>query len=403
MRNVLNAVNKPFTNRPWYLAIGTLTILIGMKCIAFAGSSFGTSPADPVFPLVCTEPLMRGLPDFSKPPKGTAKYRFGGTCISPSGRVGQQLVYRLEGSWTPAETDPQKPNASESVEFTGYEPFLPERAPGGRIYMYWTARCNKDPWLEPYANCQRLGAYIPDDLGVNVPDLQATSFPRTLNAITPGDRSRLLAEYLRINPPAFGKLLPPLKDQSAARVEPSKKEPAPAAVSKFPSSAALVAPLKITKPPSGARIMQGQLVVQIDPSGLAGNPVTDLEFTWLDTPPNQTRFINPFTVDTKKLVQGYLVDQAVTRGHTGRWEIRARVSGKKPPGPWSPPTPFILALTPQDQTQSKDQSVPGSAFIQKPPPTAPAQSFRGGSGLFRSRGIEETETEAPAPEAEKKP
>jgi hypothetical protein len=252
---------------------------------------------------------------------------------------------------------------------------------------------------------------IPDDLGVTVPDLQATSFPRTRDAISKGDRRRLMAEYLQVNPPAFAKLLPPIKDLSTARMEPpKKKEPASGVVSKPLSSTALVAPPKIKKPASGARVMQGQLVVQVDPSGVGGSSVMELEFSWLDTPPDRTRYVNKFAVDTGKLVQGYLVDQAVTRAQTGRWEVRARVSGKTPPGPWSPPAPFLLALTAQEKTQSNTQSAPSSSFIQKPQEgvqpgtqTTPAQSFRGGTGLFRSRGIEEKEAEAPPPNAGKKP
>lgn len=53
-------------------------------------------------------------------------------------------------------------------------------------------------------------------------------------------------------------------------------------------------------------------------------PVWELEFTWLDTPAGQPRFVNTLpAIDTAKLVQGQLIDPKVTRLNDGRWEVRA--------------------------------------------------------------------------------
>lgn len=58
------------------------------------------------------------------------------------------------------------------------------------------------------------------------------------------------------------------------------------------------------------------------PPGL--KPVWELEFTWLDTPAGQPRFVNTLpAIDTAKLVQGQLIDPKVTRLNDGRWEVRA--------------------------------------------------------------------------------
>ena len=185
----------------------------------------GTGPAQsssPI-PVTCERPLLNGLPQFLTSPKGQAKYRFQGNCVSPA-KPGAVMTVRWEGSWTPSETKTDRPNASETLEITGYEPFLPDRAPGGRIYMFFTARCTKDPWLQaqstgkrssgqisgtmlrlPNTNadsvtCTPFGGYVPDDLRQAIPNIDKQSFPRTGSIISPADKQRLSAEYERVNP-----------------------------------------------------------------------------------------------------------------------------------------------------------------------------------------------------------
>ena len=107
-------------------------------------------------------------------------------------------MVRWEGSWTPSERKQDRPNASETLEIIGFEPFLPDRSPGGKIFMYWTARCTRDPWLQSGA-CNPFGAYVPDDLRQAFTDIDKQSFPRTATIISAADKQRLYAEYQRAN------------------------------------------------------------------------------------------------------------------------------------------------------------------------------------------------------------
>ncbi|MGH7256744.1 MAG: hypothetical protein ACREIM_00070 [Nitrospiraceae bacterium] len=189
----------------------------------------GTGPVSQPVPVICVPPLLNGLPQFLSWPKGSAKYRFQGTCSSPA-KPGAVMTVRWEGSWTPSETKQDRPNASESLEITGFEPFLPDRAPGGKIFMYWTARCRKDPWLQAPSTgkpgsgqisaaaslqqtnrlliddnrtCAPFGAYVPDDLRQALPDIDKHKFPRTGTILSAADRQRLIADYERVNPSYF--------------------------------------------------------------------------------------------------------------------------------------------------------------------------------------------------------
>ncbi len=384
---------------------GICAVLTLGVCVAFwEYEPFST--AEPT-PLTCTPPVPSGSPQFLRTPKGSAKYPFGGNCTHRD-HPGTSLKYRWEGSWTPAETDPNKPNASESIEITGYEPFIPGRAPGGKIYVFWTARCNYDPWLRPETSggCRRMGEFIPPDLREQVTDLTHEGFPRTKDLIPPQERQRLAKEYLRMNPPVASKFNP--------------------AATSFSSPHEM---FTITKPSNGERVLQGQLVITAQAPKIGATPVTELEFRWLDAAPNQP-YVNTFVVDTPKLLQGYPVPQPVTRGNTGRWEIRARATGKAVPGPWSLPLPFQLVLTQPTQSQKQVSPVPqttplpssavqaaphGSAVpMVRPPAVAPPPSQGSGSfsGMIRMRGVEGTadqgsvendQTPKPLPNTEKKP
>ncbi|MDF0644433.1 MAG: hypothetical protein P0111_10405 [Nitrospira sp.] len=312
----------------------------------------------------------------------------------------------MEGSWSPSEKDPNKPNASEAIEITGFEPFIPIREPGGSIFMYWMARCKQDPWLQPEgANCRISGTFIPDDLREAVPDLLSLNFPKTENMIAPADRQRLSSQYLRLNSPVAGtKRIPGVMGKTKDM-------------------------FTITNPRWNAVVQQGQLFIKADLPEIGATQVTQLELQWLDAPPDKP-YLNPFIVDTTQLLQGYQVDPRVTRGHEGRWEVRARSSGKAVPGPWSFPVQFRLFLT--QPTQSKRQSspvqqtapLPSSSVMQPsavpqatplPPPSvmqapapssAPTQMRRSpfmSRGVDKKGGTERNQTvDAPA-ETEKKP
>ena len=86
----------------------------------------------------------------------------------------------------------------------------------------------------------------------------------------------------------------------------------------------------IVTPGKGDRVQQGRLVVMALQPKVGMTPVTELQFKWVDAPKSQPPYINTFAVDTQKLLKGYPIDQQVTRGHAGRWEVRARISGKAP-------------------------------------------------------------------------
>lgn len=185
-----------FSSKTARLLICVLTW--GQECY-LSEEVIGTGEPVSPFLVTCEKPLMTGLPQFLTWPIGQARYRFQENCFSPA-RPGSVMTVRWEGSWNPSETKADRPNASETVEITGFDPFLPGRAPGGgKIYMHWTARCTSDPWLQS-GGCTPWGAYVPDDLRQAMPDIDKQSFPRTGSVISPEDKRRLYAEYRRANP-----------------------------------------------------------------------------------------------------------------------------------------------------------------------------------------------------------
>lgn len=225
---------------------------------------------------------------------------------------------------------------------------------------------------------------------------------------------------------AVGLICGPLPTKLSApptKVNPLATAPATAATKANPLVKAPVPSddmFTITKPTWNDRVQQGNLIVAAKQPKVGMTPVTQLEFKWLDAPKTQP-YVNAFSVDTAKLLQGYPIDQQVTRGHAGRWEVRARTSGKAVPGPWSFPVQFHLFLTQPTQSQKQSSPVPQSAplpsssAVQPPsqessaatqmirPPTTPSQGSSGFSGMIRRRGVEEKESVDPAPDTEKKP
>ena len=100
-------------------------------------------------------------------------------------------------------------------------------------------------------------------------------------------------------------------------------------------------------------------------------PVTELQFRWLDAP--KTQPLHQYLCrGYPKLLKGYPIDQQVTRGHAGRWEVRARTSGKTVPGPWSFPVQFQLFLTQPTQSQKKASPVQQTAPLPSTSVTPPS-------------------------------
>ena len=169
----------------------TAVISVTLNAQIVAGSRFGTTDAPDMRPFQCYLPQLAGLPQFLQTPPGTAVYRFSGNCS-------EGMTYRVEGKWTP--TAPQnQPNATEAFEITGYEPFLRSRQPGGKISVLAGARCTRDPWLNNPV-CSKVGTYLPDDIRAMWAQLEELrTFPWSQNVLSASDKTRLLAEYNRIN------------------------------------------------------------------------------------------------------------------------------------------------------------------------------------------------------------
>ncbi|HET9962426.1 MAG TPA: hypothetical protein VFQ34_08840 [Nitrospiraceae bacterium] len=141
---------------------------------------------------------------------------------------------------------------------------------------------------------------------------------------------------------------------------------------------------RILSPVAGATVAVGFLLVKIQPPALGSEPVSELEFTWLDTPSDQPRFVNTIPAfDTAKLVQGQYIDPKVTRLNYGRWEVRVRMIGQGgAAGPWSTPAPFNLVASQQKQSIQTPSSQ--SPFLK-----SPSDRFGAGTTVIRPRGVEE--------------
>ncbi|MFZ1744913.1 MAG: hypothetical protein WBO24_01800 [Nitrospirales bacterium] len=177
--------------------------------------------AAPTVPVNCSKPVMTVAPRFLNDPKGAAKYPFSANCNSPA-RPGIMKI-TWEGSWTPSETRRDRPNASETLTITGYEPFIPGRDPGGKIIMYWTASCTEDPWLQG-GTCRRFGGYVPDDLREAFPNIDRQSFPRTAKSLSTSLRQQLVKNYQRANSPASLSVKNRNENIQAMKIPPKQSE-----------------------------------------------------------------------------------------------------------------------------------------------------------------------------------
>lgn len=194
-----------------------LLLAFSMVPTIVAASAFSAGAIDdPTVPITCSNAVMTSAPKFLSTPKGSARYPFTMKCTSPK-RPGL-MIFSWEGSWNPAETRQDRPNAVETLFIEGYEPFIPGRS-GGRLFMYWTARCTADPWLQG-GTCHRYGGYVPDDLRAAFPNIDARTFPLTENRISPSLKQQLIKQYQEVNqpPPSARAQLPP----SQSTVSPSQ-------------------------------------------------------------------------------------------------------------------------------------------------------------------------------------
>lgn len=351
MRSHLSSENK--------LALGLLLLVVIVIGAALDSYSMGTvlhlkrQDMEEELLTTCSPPRFTGQATFLNHPKGTAKYLFDGICTSPQ-RPGAQIQYQLEASWSPSETDPKKPNASESVTITGYEPFISNRSPNGRVFMYWTGRCQADPWLQPdIANCRYVGISIPNDLRTAIPEFQSLNFPKTESIIGPADRQRLQAQYLGLNP----KLRPPTAQY---RVDP------PVLGAPRPGVAPMmIAPPELISPVAGNVVTQGTILVKILRS-LGGR--AEVEFTWLDQPPLPPGVVletKNWLVTMDQLAVGAVAPPQMT-DKPGRWQVRVRkildYNAR-----WSQAVPFQVVLVPGQQLIEPPRTQKGMRKI----PSAP--------------------------------
>jgi len=182
-------------------------------------------PSGPSIEILCSNPVMKSAPTFLSVPKGSAEYPFTSYCNSQS--VPGAMTLRWEGSWNPSETRLDRPNASESITITGYEAFIPGRQPSEpgkpptKIFLYWTGRCDKDPWLQP-STCDRFGSYVPDDVREALRQIDHERFPLTWRSISPGLKQQLITQYQAANAPVSSKQLAENKLMQSQAITPSQ-------------------------------------------------------------------------------------------------------------------------------------------------------------------------------------
>lgn len=157
--------------------------------------------------LSCPGPVMKKPATFSSNPPGFASYPFEEQCpVSlQAGQYHNGVIHLFfEGRWNPSETRQDRPNAVETLFVENYEQFFPNRQSKGpgerRIFMYWTARCTADPWLQG-GTCQRLGEYVPADVKAAFPsEIDDKPFPLTKDSLSAKLKQQLIKQYQAANP-----------------------------------------------------------------------------------------------------------------------------------------------------------------------------------------------------------
>jgi len=185
--------DRSTTNRWKILGVGLMLLLTDPTTPnRVEASSFGTTAHDdPTVHINCSKAVMTTAPKFLSNPKGSARYPFLMKCTS--GERAGLMLFTWEGRWNPSETRQDRPNAVETLNIEGWEPFIPGRT-GGKLFMYWTARCTDDPWIQG-GTCHRYGGYVPDDLRAAFPNIDGRTFPLTENSISPALRQQLVKDY----------------------------------------------------------------------------------------------------------------------------------------------------------------------------------------------------------------
>jgi hypothetical protein len=169
-----------------------------------------------------------------------------------------------------------------------------------------------------------------------------------------------------------------------------------------PQLLAMNEPPVIEAPKANDRV-QGRFQLRVTRPKVGDGPTADVELTWLDTPPNQPRYINVVQLQMDELVRGIAVPEAATQRQLGRWQIRVRVAAPNV-GPWSKPMPIHLALASPPPTQPIQQQAPQPSpqiqqAVQPAPQSAPLANPQGtpiqsapGSSRFSGAGVLQPKT-----------
>ena len=196
---------NPSADRPWMVTVIALALLLIITTAPthVEGTPFSATPSKEI-QINCPAAVMKKAPTFLSNPKGSATYPFEMNCTNA---VGPGVLYLyFEGRWNPSETRQDMPNAVETLFIENYAPnFIPDRQQRGtggdsRIFVYWTARCTADPWLQG-GTCRRFGEYVPDDVRAAIPDIGLRPFPLTGNRISPSLKQQLIKQYQSVNQP----------------------------------------------------------------------------------------------------------------------------------------------------------------------------------------------------------
>jgi len=164
---------------------------------------------------------MKKSPTFASHPPGFASYPFEEQCPVrlQEGQYHNGVIHLFfEGRWNPSETRQDRPNVVETLFIENYEQFFSNRQSKGagerRIFVYWTARCTKDPWLQGGV-CQRLGAYVPSDVSEAFPRIiEDKPFPLTGNSMSPKLKHQLIKQYQAANQSFVARTQRPQNTQS---------------------------------------------------------------------------------------------------------------------------------------------------------------------------------------------
>lgn len=359
---------------PPAVAATMLAVLVAGD-VAAGYSPFGSAPA-PQVKLSCGTPThAAGSPKFGMSPPGVAEYTFRGLCRGTDGR--DYVSYWSTGTWTPGEKDPAKANASEVYRIELHKNVWQTRDPSPRgdgvLTFLFGARCDRDPWLNPDAQCRAVGNNVPDDVKAAWPEIVSAPFPRSRSALADDERRRLRVAYERANPV--------VRAGEADRVPVRAGGASPLDSSRIAGGQRATAP-RIVQPEPGSRAA-ARLRVQVAPVAGADGAQAEVVLTFVPprarepgrtapaAPPPQT-----FTTTVRELVQGVVLPPGVTPAKSGTWTVKVRALPASGPGTWSDEVAFQFeTASPKSIEQAAQKATRLDAATLNPQPLPPRSAF----------------------------